>query len=188
MLAFATLLSTVDVCNLDSNLQAAISIVGVNGEASLLSSAEQRADDEMVACAAQRLGWNHAAAALVTARMQRKLASHNVRKLAQARRDAAAHFLARLHPRYPRHLKAVPALVWAQTEEVVQLRLRFARYTTGASLCQYVEHATVRVSNGTVHFTAEGADAPTYFDTTLQMCGPQHLSTAHRLAILPFAA
>ena len=76
-------------------------------------------------------------------RMLRKEPAPSLRKLAQATHAGTVAILARLHPKYPHHLKIVPALEWAQEREPLTVRVRFARYCRGEPLAQTAEQLTL---------------------------------------------
>ena len=131
-------------------------------------------DSEACVCAAMLLGMQAAAKAALQARLGRGESGLRIRSYANARADNATGILARLHPRYPRHLKSVPALVWAQTDELLHVRVRFARYTTGEAMARRVEHVNVSLRSGSLHVAAESAlgSAPAFFETTIAWLHP----------------
>jgi len=131
-------------------------------------------DSEACVCAAMMLGKLDVAKAAIVSRLSRGEQALRVRAYAVARRDAAVGILARVHPRYPRHLKSVPALLWAQTNEAFHLRIRFARYTSGEAMARRVEHANVSLTTTGLYFSAESSDmrAPAFFETTIEWLHP----------------
>ena len=123
-------------------------------------------------CAALSRGWHDAARGALRSRLLRKAASPAVRAFAQATHDAAHAILARMHPKYPKHLKLIPALEWAQTEELVTVTIRHARYTRGEPLFVGVEASTLRLGDDELYYSAEGDEKPAFAETTLRW---QHL-------------
>ena len=125
-------------------------------------------------CAAMRLGWNQMARSLLITSGAQTIKLLRVRRFAEAQAHAASSFLARLHPRYPLHLKVVPALLWAQTEDILAVRVRFARYTVGESLASLVEEANVTLTTDELYFAAESAfsEKPGFFETGLRWAHP----------------
>lgn len=131
-------------------------------------------DSEACVCAALMLGKLDVAKAAIVSRLSRGEQALRVRAFAVARHDAAVGILARVHPRYPRHLKSVPALLWAQTNEAFHLRIRFARYTSGEAMARHVEHLNVSLTTTGLHFSAESAEmrSPAFFETTIEWLHP----------------
>ena len=130
-------------------------------------------DEEHCVCGAMRLGLTNATRTLLRARMLRREPAPAVRRLAQATHAGTVAILARLHPKYPHHLKIIPALEWAQNEQTLTVRVRFARYCRGEPLAQAAEQITLLWDDEALFLTAEGADAPAYFVASLKW--------AHRL-------
>ncbi len=131
-------------------------------------------DTEACVCAAMLLGKHTEAKAAIMSRQSRGESGLRIRSYANARADAATGILARIHPRYPRHLKSVPALLWGQTDEVLHLRVRWARYTTGEPMARRVEHVNVSLSSAGLYVSAESAlgTTPAFFETTLTWLHP----------------
>ena len=111
-------------------------------------------------CAALRLGWLTAAKSALNSRVLAKRQSPRVRHFAQAQHASAVALLSRMHPRYPQHVKAIPALVWAQDDTTVQIRVRFARYTGGESIVDTLEQFDVSVGDRSLFLTGEGVEKP----------------------------
>ena len=125
-------------------------------------------ESEECICAALRLGWTQTARKLLNARMLDKVPSPALRRFAQSRRDGAAALLARLHPRYPHHLKMVPALEWAQTEELLFVRVRYARYARGEPIVHGADGLQVLWDDSSMWIVAEGDEKPLYIETSLR--------------------
>ena len=107
--------SSLDTCDLSSPLSASRAALSTADEAALLeagvSGCARELDDCI--CAALRLGWPRATRSLLVTRAgATKAVPLRIRQFAQAQADAATAFLARVHPKYPFHLKSVPALIW----------------------------------------------------------------------------
>ena len=126
--------------------------------------------EEACICAALRLGRLSIAKESLRSRLLRREQAPNVRRFAQRRKEAAHVTLARVHPRYPRHLKFIPAVVWAQSDEVVHVRVRHSRYTSGDVVIRGVERGTSRVelSDQALYYSAEGDDVAAFVETTLR--------------------
>ena len=120
------------------------------------------------------LGEHAAARTALQTRLGRGESGPRIRSYARARADSATGILARLHPRYPHHLKSVPALLWAQTDELLHVRVRFARYTTGEAMARRVEHVNVTLRSGSLYVAAESAlgSTPAFFETTIAWLHP----------------
>lgn len=121
-------------------------------------SYSQDVDSEACICAALHFGWASAAKAALIDRASKKRPSLRVRQFAQTRHAAAVSFLARMHPRYPRHVKAIPALVWSQNDTMIQVRVRFARYAGGESLVTNIEHTEVLIDDHSLYLRGEGIE------------------------------
>lgn len=129
-------------------------------------------DDEDCICAALRLGWPAAAKAGVQGRKKRRESTERVRRFAQGTVQNASAVLARVHPRYPRHVRFLPALEWAQNDEVVQVRLRHSRYNRGELVFAVAEAAGAAITDDGLHYAAEGDDRVGTVDTTLRWSAP----------------
>ena len=134
------------------------------------------ADAELCACAALQLGWMRAARALLRS-SDRKFGSR-LRELAQSRVNEAKNFLVRLHPKYPAHIKAVPALLWAQTSETLHVRVRLSRYPGGEYTMRRASPLVVNCTADGLFFSAEGDDVAAYFSTTVRWWAPLLAATA----------
>ena len=68
----------------------------------------------------------------------------------------------------------MPALVWAQTDELLHVRVRFARYTTGEAMARRVEQVNVTLRSGSLYVSAESAlgSTPAFFETTVAWLHP----------------
>ena len=161
-------------CSLDSPIDELLQLVGVavdeatlmaNGNCEKVASA---AEEEACLCAAFRLGWHGAARSGLRQRLLRRQPATAMRKLAQAAVDATQVILARLHPKYPQHLKFVPALEFAQSEELISVRVRYARYPRGEPLFVGTEGMELRLSDAELYYAVEGAEHPGYIETTLR--------------------
>ena len=128
--------------------------------------------EESCICGALRLGWKETARSILTARMVRKEQSPALRRFAQRRQDGAVALLARMHQRYPNHLKIIPAIEWAQTDELVFIRIRYARYTRGEPLCLRADAFEFLFDDDGVKLTVEGDEKPLYIDTSLKWRHP----------------
>jgi len=128
------------------------------------------ADAEACACAALRLGWMRAARALLRS-SDRKFGGR-LRELAQSRANEAKNFLVRLHPKYPAHIKAVPALLWAQTSETLHVRVRLSRYPGGEYTMRRASPLVVNCTADGLFFSAEGDDVAAFFSTTVRWSAP----------------
>lgn len=116
-------------------------------------------NEEDCLCATFRLGWYEAARVGLRRRLLRKQPVLALRKLAQYTIAQSQVVLAQLHPRYPRHLKFLPAIEWAQTEEILSVKVRHARYTRGDPIFTEVGACDVRLSDLNLYYAAEGACA-----------------------------
>ncbi|KAL1519475.1 hypothetical protein AB1Y20_022994 [Prymnesium parvum] len=128
-------------------------------------------DRESCICAAMRFHWHATARALVSSR-EGGQQLHRARRLAEARKENASHLLARLHPRYPYHVKLPPALLWAQDRERLHVRVRYARYATGEPICRAVEAVNLTLSTEGLFFSAESTEKPAYFELALRWAHP----------------
>ncbi|KAL1528739.1 hypothetical protein AB1Y20_010071 [Prymnesium parvum] len=165
--------SFADACDEECDLATVRRIVGGAAEEAAMNCSSTRADDEEVeseacVCAALRLGWVGAAKAALLSRIAKKRQSLRVRHFAQAQHAGAVAILARLHPRYPQHVRAIPALVWSQDETTIQVRVRFARYTGGESLVDTLEQTSMSVDDRTLYIRGEGVEKPAFFNETLR--------------------
>mmetsp|Transcript_7334 Transcript_7334/g.16042 ORF Transcript_7334/g.16042 Transcript_7334/m.16042 type:complete len:517 (+) Transcript_7334:1-1551(+) len=120
-------------------------------------------------CAALKLGHIEDARILLRENQCSSASCPRVRKLAQERADAAVLFLARMNPRWPAHVKLVPAVRWAQNDAIVRINLRFSRFTGGAPLVLGIEQGKLQIHADQIFFAAEGREKPAYFETTLRL-------------------
>ena len=165
LLSNANAAAAADACDINCPMAVVRSTANGTDDAFTCFSAP---DEEQCACAAMRMGWMNAAKAVLTRRMLQKLPSPRVRFLAQTQHDSAVSLLARLHPRYPQHVKAIPALLWSQTDDMVQVRVRFARYPGGEALVQTLEELRVEVSDRQLSLTGEGVERPFFLRESLK--------------------
>ena len=130
-------------------------------------------DEEGCVCAAMRLGWHEAARSAVVSRTSRHLASPAVRQFAQSWKIAASGLLTRLHPSYPRRFKMLPAIVWAQTDEILHVRVRHARYTRGESAIKGIEQGTLQalLTDEGLFYSVEGDLLAGFLQTSLSFFG-----------------
>jgi len=165
-------------CSQDGPLDALLPAVGAaSNEADLTRrgncvAVSNATHEEECLCAAFRLGWHSAARAGLRQRLLRKQPAPAMRKLAQSAFDAMQVVLARMHSQYPRHLKFVPALEFAQTDDIISVRVRHARYARGAPLFVAVEGVNLRFSDTELFYAAEGGEHPGYVETTLNWRHP----------------
>ena len=124
--------------------------------------------EELCICSLLRLGWTVQARELLHARMTRKEPAPLLRRFAQSRHDGAVALLARLHPKYPQHLKMIPAPEWAQSADAIFVRIRFARYTRGEPLVLGADMVDVRWDDAALWVSAEGDEKPLYIETSLR--------------------
>lgn len=129
-------------------------------------------DEESCICGALRLEWPVTAKRILTARMLRKESAASVRRFAQRKKDGAVAVLARLHQRYPYHLKMLPALEWAQSAEAIFVRVRYARYTRGEPLTETADAFELRFSDTALYVVAEGSEKPLYISSSLRWRHP----------------
>ena len=163
-----------DACSYDAPLALLHAAVGAANEAALLANGcPAGVDEEHCVCGAMRLGFMNATRTLLRERIVRKEAAPAVRRLAQATHAGTVAILARLHPKYPHHLKILPAIEWAQTDETLTIRIRFGRYCRGEPLVLTAEALQLLWDDEALFLTAEGAEAPSYFVANLRW--------AHRL-------
>ena len=64
--------------------------------------------------------------------------------------------------------------MWAQTDELLHVRVRFARYTTGEAMARRVEQVNVTLRSGSLYVSAESAlgSTPAFFETTVAWLHP----------------
>ena len=86
--------------------------------------------------------------------------------------NEAKNFLVRLHPKYPAHIKAVPALLWAQTSETLHVRVRLSRYPGGEYTMRRASPLVVNCTADGLFFSAEGDDVAAFFSTTVRWSAP----------------
>lgn len=136
-------------------------------------AASSAVPSEGCVCAAMRLGFAETAKRLLHDRMLAKKPSPSVRRAAQAMQDGAVAILARMHQRYPNHLKIQPGIEWAQTEDKMLVRVRYARYTRGEALFQRAERGAREVSwdEDVLRLRVEGDDKPAFIDANLTWFG-----------------
>ena len=169
--AAASAMTQTDACSPTAPLDDVRAALPAPNEDALLSVpdfAKGCADAEACACAALRLGWMRAARALLRSG---KFGSR-LRELAQSRANEAKNFLVRLHPKYPAHIKAVPALLWAQTSETLHVRVRLSRYPGGEYTMRRASPLVVNCTADGLFFSAEGDDVAAFFSTTVRWSAP----------------
>lgn len=127
-------------------------------------------EEELCICACLRLGWMGCARSMLSS--GRRTPRLRVRNFAQATKEGAAAVLARLHARYPQHVKMLPAIEWAQTAETLLVRVRFARYTRGEALFLRSERHELHCDDASLFLLAEGDDKPAFIETTLRWRHP----------------
>lgn len=156
-----------DACDVDASPAAVLQAVNnATTEADFTTCAA--ASEEACICAALRLGWRSSTQRLLNDRMLRKVPAPAVRRYAQERRDSSIAILARIHQKYPKHLKMLPALEWAQSEDALFVRVRYARYTRGEPLVINTEVLALEWDDAKCSIRAEGDEKPLYISSTLQ--------------------
>ena len=126
-------------------------------------------EEEACICSAFRQGWYEAARLDLRSRLLRKQPAPAMRLLAQEAHDAMQGILARLHPKYPRHLKWPPAIEWAQTDDSVAIKVRHARYTRGEPAFVKVEQSDLRISDDEVFYSAISDEKPGFVEMSLRL-------------------
>ena len=158
-------------CDRDASFDTILSAVGglSRPDADLLAQGclGNGVDEEQCLCGALRLGFVNATAAALRARMLRKEPVPALRRLAQDLHAGAIGVLARLHPKYPYHLKVSPALDWAQSETTVLVRIRYSRYARGEPLVLSTESLKLEWDDESLYLAAEGNEKAIYFETSL---------------------
>ena len=165
-------------CDADAGMELILRAVApATDEAALLSNGgcanDDRSVEEECLCAALRLGWIPTVRQGMRARLsgERRTASERLRQLAIAQRDGAVGILARVHTRYPTHLKFLPAVEWAQSPEYVSVRVRYARYPTAEPLFKRAEALKLAWRDDELNVTVDGDDAPGHVRTSLRWRG-----------------
>lgn len=153
-------------CDLNESTTTLQSLAGTSDEGSFSCASD--ADEEHCICTTLRLGWTETAKHLLAQRVQKKQGISAVRNLVQAMHAGTVGVLARLHASYPKHLKIHPAIEWAQDNNYVTLRVRYARYTRGESLFREVDGGVAMSwSDDALRVKAEGDDVPGFINSTL---------------------
>ena len=162
-------------CSPDAPLTVvAAAVSGHESEESLVSAGgcEVADDEEACLCAALSLKWAAVLRSGLRKRLLSKQPAARVRAFAQATHDSAVAILARLHHKYPASVKFLPAVEWAQTADVISVRVRYGRYTRGEALFQRIDGTpAVRLSDDECYHAAEGLEKPHFAETTLRWRG-----------------
>ena len=160
-------------CTPDASLSLSREAVGgaLDDGALLAQGCPTAVDEEVCLCGSLRLGYTNATSTFLRARMVRREPAPALRRLAQAQHAGSVAVLARLHPKYPRHLKIAPAMEWAQSDEMLLIRIRYARYARGEALVQSTEQLELLFNDASLYLAAEGDERPAFFQSTLEWAG-----------------